>query len=310
MVLVALALVAGARADAPPAAVVSTRVAPERPTVGERFRYEQVVDAPRGTVVDPPPRPERLGDFDVIDAGVEPPVEHGDRVTATRWWQLVGWRTGEHAVAGPAVRVREPGAAPRDLAVDPAPVVVASVLGVADETSDIRDIKGPEPVPPALAPWLLGAAALAALALGAFVLRRRRARGVPVAPPALRPAHEVATEALRALAARRLPEQGAFKEFYAALSDVVRRYLEDRFRVRAPEMTTEEFLAATARGGALDAAHRELLGGFLAESDLVKFARHVPALADATRAFDAAGRFVDETASRPQAPAEEARATG
>jgi hypothetical protein len=104
---------------------------------------------------------------------------------------------------------------------------------------------------------------------------------------------------------------GEFKEFYSTLSDIVRRYLEDRFRVRAPEMTTEEFLAATARGAALERSHRALLGTFLAESDLVKFARFVPTLGDSERAFAAAERFVDDTAERERVPAEDgARAAG
>jgi hypothetical protein len=61
-------------------------------------------------------------------------------------------------------------------------------------------------------------------------------------------------------------------------------------------MTTEEFLLAAARAGRLAPLHRRLLGDFLVESDLVKFARHVPSIADSERAFDAARRFVDETA--------------
>jgi len=72
-------------------------------------------------------------------------------------------------------------------------------------------------------------------------------------------------------------------------------------------MTTEEFLAATAAGGALGGDHRALLADFLAEADLVKFARHVPAVADAERAFAAAERVVAETADRLT---EDARAAG
>ena len=90
----------------------------------------------------------------------------------------------------------------------------------------------------------------------------------------------------------------------------MRRYLEDRFVVRAPEMTTEEFLEATARSAVLQPGQRQLLGDFLAESDLVKFARHVPTLADSDRVLGAAERFVDETAIREQLPAEEHRAVG
>ena len=46
------------------------------------------------------------------------------------------------------------------------------------------------------------------------------------------------------------------------------------------------------------------LGEFLSESDLVKFARHLPSLGDSDRAYGAARRFVDETAERPAAVAE------
>jgi hypothetical protein len=63
-------------------------------------------------------------------------------------------------------------------------------------------------------------------------------------------------------------------------------------------MTTEEFLVATARDGRLAPAHRRLLGEFLGESDLVKFARHVPTIADSERAFEAARRFVADTSDR------------
>ena len=137
--------------------------------------------------------------------------------------------------------------------------------------------------------------------LVAFVLHRtlnRPKRAAPSAPP--RPPHEIAAAELERLRGRRLVEEGAFKEYYSALSDIVRRYLEGRFTLRAPEMTTEEFLLATARDGRLMPAHRRLLGEFMTESDLVKFARHLPTIADSERAWAAARRFVDETAAVPQ----------
>src|SRR5262249_46599976 len=149
-------------------------------------------------------------------------------------------------------RYRQPGEELRDAEGDPTRVVVASVLGDAGDDAEIRDIKAPEPVPPDLRPWYVAGGTLVVLLALVAVwrwLRLRRRPAVGVTPP--RPAHEVAAEALRMLRERRLPEAGAFKEFYSSLSDIVRRYLEDRFRVRAPEMTTEEFLETTARGAAL-----------------------------------------------------------
>ncbi len=309
--LLLLVLAGPLHAAGVPPVTVRARIEPEGPTIGQPFRYLVDVTAAPGTEIVVAQPAERLGDFDILDFGVEPPVERDGTTVVSRWWQLIGWSPGEHDIDSPPVRYRAPGDELRDADGDPTRVVVASVLGDADATADIRDIKGPEPAPPNRLPWLVGGGLLAGLALLAGIVRALRRRGrapVPAAPP--RPAHEVATEALHALRARRLPEAGEWKEFYSALSGIVRRYLEDRFAVRAPEMTTEEFLAATARGGALERTHRGLLGAFLAESDLVKFARHVPTLGDSERALGAAERFVGETAERDRLPVEGARAAG
>ena len=97
-------------------------------------------------------------------------------------------------------------------------------------------------------------------------------------------------------------------EHYTTLAAIVRTYVEQRFGLRAPEMTTEEFLGVSARDARLAGSHRGLLGQFLGECDLVKFARHVPTVNDGERALAAATRFVEETAER-EAP-EEIRAAG
>ena len=49
---------------------------------------------------------------------------------------------------------------------------------------------------------------------------------------------------LEALLKKGLPGRGFFKDFYVELTMVVRRYIERRHSVRAPNLTTEEFLAA------------------------------------------------------------------
>ena len=87
--------------------------------------------------------------------------------------------------------------------------------------------------------------------------------------------------AIRAL--QRLREENPpVEEFYTRLSDIVRRYLEGQLGLRAPERTTEEFLYEVSRDHALSAEHKELLGAFLQESDLVKFARFRPGADDMT----------------------------
>ena len=88
--------------------------------------------------------------------------------------------------------------------------------------------------------------------------------------------------------------------FYVELSAIVRRYLEDRFELCAPELTTEEFLDSFQQAPLLSPAHQTLLREFLRQADLVKFAGLQPMEDDVQRSIDAAGRFLEET--RENAP--------
>jgi hypothetical protein len=299
-------------AGAPSPVTVEARAEPASVTIGSRVRYVMEMAAPAGVEVVLAQPTERLGDFDIVDFGDGPPVTRDGRTVITRWYTLVGFTPGDHLLRSPPVRYRRPGepltAAPdREILV-----TVESLLARAGAAAtDVRDIKPPEEPPIDWRPWYVAAAVLAALVALALVLGRvrGRARARQVAPP--RPAFELALDELARLRARGLVEAGAMKEYYSALSTIVRTYLERRFAVRAPEMTTEEFLLTSARDTRLRGAHRALLAEFLTESDLVKFARHRPAPADGERAFAAATRFVEETAREPAAEsARDAHGTG
>jgi hypothetical protein len=159
----------------------------------------------------------------------------------------------------------------------------------------LRDVKPPVAVPRDYRPlwWALGALLVLAV-VGALAYRLlNRARVLAARPP--RPADELALEALARLRIDRLLEKGEQVEFYVRLSSILREYLENRFHLRAPEMTTEEFLQAAQKAPELSQKHRPLLGQFLSEADLVKFARHRPQVGDAERAYDAAREFITST---------------
>lgn len=158
-----------------------------------------------------------------------------------------------------------------------------------NSVTDIRDIKGLVPLPGW--PWwvwtLLGAAVLAVAGLTWWLSRRKPAAPPPPRRVVLAPA-DVALQAL----ARLREEQPPVELFYTRLADIVRHYIEGQFGLRAPERTTEEFLAEAT----LPAPQMGLLGAFLREADLVKFARVRPGDADRQRAYASAETFVRETA--------------
>lgn len=308
LAVVLLLIPALAAADAtPPVAQpvpveIQTRVEPKAVTIGTPFRYTMRITADKDIELLVPELTGAIGDFQVVDFGSAAPREERGRVVLERWYTLVTYKPGDAIVPGPTVQYRVPGSDLESVAAPDALVLVQSLLDTAGPTppADVRDIKGPVAVPRDYRPLLwLGAGGLAVAALVAALYRLLNRRRAPAAAP--RPVHEVALEALAKLRAARLLEAGRHEEFYVRLSDVVRTYLEGRFHLRAPEMTTEEFLQAAQRDPQLTPPQRSSLGTFLSEADLVKFARYVPAADDAERAYRAAREFVQATAP-PEVP--------
>ena len=79
-----------------------------------------------------------------------------------------------------------------------------------------------------------------------------------------------------------LPGRGFYKDFYVELTMVVRRYIERQYGVRAPNLTTDEFLRAAGSNAAFTQASIAELKAFLQSADLVKFAglEATPEMAD------------------------------
>ena len=181
---------------------------------------------------------------------------------------------------------------------------------LAPGEQDIRPAKGGLahwPAPPSRWLWIalaiLALLAAALLALRKFLTTPRTFLHLP--PPI--PPHEIALNALADLRQKGWIEALKIEPFYVALSGIVRRYLEARFGLRAPERTTEEFIRDALTSKRLSDAHRDLVAGFLEQSDLVKFARHAPGQSDMHNALDSAERLVRETMpADPAAPSENA----
>ena len=146
---------------------------------------------------------------------------------------------------------------------------LSALAAAADpaSTDDIRDIRGPKGIFPL---WLVLALVAVALllALGAYLLWRRKKRLPPPRP--LLP-FEIALQGLEQI--RTLMDPAKVREFSIAISDIVRKYIEDAFHITATHRTTEEFLRDLLDSSNTSlAAHRGLLAEFLNQCDMAKFA--------------------------------------
>jgi hypothetical protein len=122
---------------------------------------------------------------------------------------------------------------------------------------------------------------------------RRPPPMAPVVPP--RPVWEIALEGLGVLEQSGLLAEGRFKEYYSVLSGIVRAYIEACFEIRAPEMTTEEFLILSRSSEKLNEGQKKFLSELLQASDMVKFAKYIPFVDQARANLRLAKSFIQET---------------
>ena len=121
------------------------------------------------------------------------------------------------------------------------------------------------------------AALAAAVALAASVVMLVRYVARRVKEHRMSPIERAWVE-LDRLLRKGLPGRGRYKDFYVELTMVVRRYVQRKYGVRAPHLTTEEFFAEIGEKG----MRSEDLRQFLESADLVKFAgvQATPEMAD------------------------------
>lgn len=111
----------------------------------------------------------------------------------------------------------------------------------------------------------------------------------PVLPP-----HVVAIKALEALRHQKLWQSNRHKDYYSGITDILRRYIADRYGIGAMEMTTDEIVTAIDPIEMPEKSRNDLIE-ILRTADLVKFAKAVPDEQYNERAYIDAYYFVEET---------------
>ena len=171
---------------------------------------------------------------------------------------------------------------------------IAVVLGIVSLSAapatpsapaeDIIDIRPPIHIA-APFPWLAwsaGALVLIGVTAVAWKLRRRQKRKL---------AYEIALDRLEN--ARPLMRENNAEPFSLAVSEIVRRFIEEVLPVRAAHRTTDEFLRDLTSLSYLPLAqHRDSLADFLRHCDLAKFARWSLTVSQMEAMLESAKAFV------------------
>ena len=135
--------------------------------------------------------------------------------------------------------------------------------------------------------------AFAAAALGFVVWRLYKKGKLPFFQHPPVPPEKTALERLAAI--RHLIAEGLVREFVREASDILRVYIEARFGLHAPRLSTEEFLFEAEQSPQLDAAHRARLSEFLFACDRVKFALGALDAPQMEKLYQSAENFIRQT---------------
>lgn len=269
---------------------IKTGLSRKRIFIGDRIRYKVEIVSRRDIEIELPKFADlKIGDCEIKDSGSLVKKSFFGRRYYTYWFDITSYYVGRRSIPQIEIRYRQKGGDWKTLKSDELFFTVESVLPKSSKLTDIKDIK--DVLYPfsfiKLILWMLGAAA------GLWLLIKLLIKLIfKKAPPKL--PHEAALEEIEA-AAKQLGAGGNVKEYYVRISDAVRRYIEQVFALKAPEMTTQEFLMSLGDSPKLTPAHKNLLMVFMEACDLVKFAKYTPVRSDIESVFSTAKKFIEDT---------------
>jgi hypothetical protein len=173
-------------------------------------------------------------------------------------------------------------------------------IAPVDTASKIFDIIRPYNAPLTFAevlPWILIITLVGIIAWLAvrflWKLKKSDSGAETYIPP--EPAHVIAFRELEKLKNEELWQKGEVKKYYTTLTEILRRYLENRFRVFSLELTTAETLESLIKTGFKKNGSYNDLKAVLTGADLVKFAKHNPVASENESHFQNSWNFVIST---------------
>jgi hypothetical protein len=279
---------------------VHIRVDKSKITIADTLWLELETAIGSGYDVNMPKVDKVLENFGIVDwQNLGSRLDPNNNIVSTYRYRLEPFLSGKFAIPAFTFEFRDinsQDAKTYELTTEPVDIEVTSLLGEQKGKLSIADIENVVDMPTKLVWWwILPAVAIVGAAGGLWLYLRKKK--IKEAVRIFKPAHEIAYARLQALIQQDLIKAGRVKEFYEGVSDILRHYIEDRFELRAPERTTEEFLFEIRDTGVLSEADRKALAEFLTHCDLVKFAKHSPTNEQIQHTFDLAKNFIEQTKS-------------
>lgn len=257
---------------------VKASVDSARYQIGDYINYRIEVNAQKGINLTVPSIKDSLSGIELLKSD-SPAVKEEDGKTITTYsFTLAKYDSGDVRIPPVAVKYTLQGDTSKKSVLTNEVKFTVSSLQVS-QGSDIKDIKDPIKIPldwKVIALWILVALILIAAAYFAYrYYMKKKAERAGIITVIKKEPHETALDSLKALEEKKLWQSGKIKEYHSEITQIIRRYFEDRFNVPALESTTNELLGSLRKA---DGASKviDITSDFLNNADLVKFAKFVP----------------------------------
>jgi len=168
---------------------------------------------------------------------------------------------------------------------------------ILEEGAELKDIKQPMEAPIGWSdiwPWLLGIIlfTLIVFLLKKYVFNKKEVIKIKK-PKVIIPPDITALQQLTKLDEAQVWQAGNVKEYHSEISEIIRRYTENRFNFIALELATEEIISELK-----SKVNNEQLASItilLKRADLAKFAKSKPKETENKESMQLAKHFVDQT---------------
>lgn len=278
-----------------------------KPTLGEQIELSLTVDARTGVTVTMPDFGDQLGKFSIADYQSSEKQREDGRMEYSQKYTLDLPMSGK--LRTPSFLVEfidnqdgsEQKGKIQEVLTEEMDLEVASVFAEGEVPESLYPAA--EVLPELVLPedkdnhiwlWILLGLLLCG-AVVAFVYYDKHKRVNEYVPPDI-----VALQALDNMKAREIPVNSeAVDSWYVELSSIVRTYIEGRFSMHAPRLTTEEFFEIAKKSEDINNDNKILIKKLLEHSDRVKFTDFVPTQSESASMLEDARKFVVDTREVP-----------
>ena len=279
---------------------LTARLTPKQPRLSDTITFDLTVRSDPEVEIKPPTFGKGVKEFTIRDyVKMEEKFEEGKRVRRFRY-KLEAEQAGKLLIRSQQVEYIDKRSPPKEpgkrtfIASAPIEINVTTEASEKPDLNDLAQMAEPVPLEAGWSKWVwrlaIGGGVLGLIGLALLIMHLRKKQ--LSAPQVVLTPEQIARAELDALLNEKLAERGEFQEFYVRLTGIVRRYIERKTGIHAPEQTTEEFLHDPTTRTAFSYEHAERLGSFLEAADMVKYAAVKPGERELAESVDRAREFI------------------